>query len=98
MSKGRKTGSFDEQGIDSLSKDKPVVYEIFNKEGKNIYTGSAKRGRVDDRLKEHLPGGSDPVQGGAKVKITQKSSIEQAQKAEARKIKTEKPAQNKRGK
>lgn len=98
MTKRRKTSSFDEKGIDSLAKDKPVVYEIQNDAGKNIYTGSAKRGRVDDRLKEHLPGGSDPVRGGAKVKIQQKSSIEQAQKAEARKIKSEKPPQNKRGK
>ncbi len=98
MTKRRKTSSFDEKGIDSLAKDKPVVYEIQNDAGKNIYTGSAKRGRVDDRLKEHLPGGSDPVRGGAKVKIQQKSSIEQAQKAETRKIKSEKPPQNKRGK
>jgi hypothetical protein len=91
MTKRRKTSSFDEKGIDSLAKDKPVVYEIQNDAGKNIYTGSAKRGRVHDRLKEHLPGGSDPVRGGSKVKIQQKSSIEQAQKAEARKIKSEKP-------
>ena len=98
MSKDRKTASFDEKGIESLAKNKPVVYEILNKDGKNIYTGSAKRGCADVRLKEHLPRGTDPVRGGAKVKITQKTSIQQAQKSEAQKIKAEKPSQNKRGK
>lgn len=98
MTKKRITSSFDEKGIESLAKDKPVVYEIQDKSGKNIYTGSAKRGRVEKRLKEHLPGGSDPIRGGDKVKISQKSSIEAAQKAEQRKIKKEKPPQNRRGK
>lgn len=98
MSKGKKSSGFTKDGIGSLAKDKPVVYEILSKNNKNIYTGSAKRGRVEERLKEHLPGGSDPVRGGAKVKIQQKSSINEAQKSEARIIKQDKPPQNKAGK
>ena len=95
---GKKSGSFDDKGIEGLAKDKPVVYDIDDKSGKTLYTGVAKRGRVEDRLKEHLPGGPDPVRGGAKVKITQKSSIADAEKAEARAIKQKQPPQNKKGK
>lgn len=55
-------------------------------------------GRVEDRLKEHLPTGPDPVLGGAKVKIQQKPSIAEAKKAEAKAIKRNQPPQNKKGK
>lgn len=95
---GKKRGSFDEKGIDGLAKDKPVVYTIEDNKGKNLYTGVAKRGRVEERLKEHLPGAVDAVPGGAKVKIQQKSSIAEAKKTEARIIKHQQPPQNKKGK
>ena len=95
---GKKSGSFDKKGIEGLAKDKPVVYKIEDNKGKNLYTGVAKRGRVEARIKEHLPGAADPVRGGAKVKIQQKSSIDKAEKSEARIIKSEKPPQNKQGK
>lgn len=95
---GKKSGSFDKDGIEGLAKDKPVVYKIEDNKGKNLYTGVAKRGRVEARLKEHLPGAVDPVRGGAKVRIQQKTSIDQAEKSEARIIKSEKPPQNKKGK
>jgi len=95
---GKKSGSFDEKGIENLAKDKPVVYDIQDSKGKTLYTGSAKRGRVEQRLKEHLPGATDPIRGGAKVKIQQKSSIAEAEKAETRAIKRKQPPQNKKGK
>jgi len=92
---GKKTSDFNETGIESLAKDKPVVYQILDKNKKNIYTGSTKKGRVEDRLKEHLPGGPDPIRGGVKVKIQQKHLITEAQKSEQRIIKKVKPSQNK---
>ena len=95
---GKKTGSFNAEGIEGLAKDKPVVYDIENKQGKTLYTGVAKRGRVEQRLKDHLPGGPDPIRGGAKVKIKQQPSIAKAEKAEERAIKLNKPPQNKKGK
>lgn len=94
----KKTSDFNPEAIEDLAQDKPVVYKIFNQKGENIYTGSAKRGRVPDRIKDHLRGGSDPVPGGAKVKIEQHNSIEEAQKSEARIISRSKPKYNKRGK
>ena len=95
---GKMSGTFDKEGIEGLAKDKPVVYKIENNKGNNLYTGVAKRGRVEERLKEHLPSGPDPVRGGAKVRIQQKPSIAEAKKSEARIIKTSQPPQNKRGK
>ena len=94
----KKSSDFNKEGIESLARDKPVVYKILNKNDKNIYTGVAKRGRVDDRLKEHLPNGKDPIRGGKKVVIDQKRSIDEARKTEARIIKKVQPAQNKKGK
>ncbi len=95
---GKKSANFDRKGIESLSKDKPVVYKIVDKKGKNLYTGVAKRGRVEERLKEHLPGARDPIRGGEKVVIQGKSSIKDAMKSESRIIKSQKPPQNKKGK
>ncbi len=92
---GKKSGSFDKKGIESLAKDKPIVYTIEDSKGDPLYTGVAKKGRVEERLKEHLPGAVDPVRGGVKVKIQQKSSIDEAKKSEARIIKKQKPPQNK---
>ena len=95
---GKKSSKFDKSGIEGLAKNKPVVYQIENAKGENVYTGVAKRGRVEERLKEHLPGKKDAIRGGVKIKIQQKSSIDQALKAEARIIKKQQPAQNKKGK
>lgn len=97
-SKKKKTSDFNPDGIDSLAKDKPVVYKILDKKGKNIYTGVAKKGRVPDRIKEHLPGKKDSIPGGSKVKIEQKTSINEAKKSEEKIIQRSKPKHNKKGK
>jgi excinuclease ABC subunit C len=94
----RKTASFDSEGIKQLAKDKPVVYKILDKSGENIYTGSAKRGRVMPRLEEHLPGAQDAIRGGAKLRILQYNSIAEAEAAEQRVISRSKPKYNKKGK
>lgn len=94
----RRTADLSDEGLGKLPKDKPVVYKILNPRGRNVYAGSAKRGRVEERLREHLPGGPDPIPGGQKVTIEQKRSIAEAQKAEARIIRQFKPLHNKRGK
>ena len=95
---GKTKARFSEVGIESLAQDKPVVYKIRNRDGTNTYTGVATRGRVAERLKEHLPGGSDAIPGATTVEITPKSSIADAREAEARSIKRSKPRHNKLGK
>jgi len=95
--KKAKTG-FEKEAIKTLPNDKPVVYKILNNEGENIYTGIAKRGRVRDRLGEHLPGGTDPIRGGKEVQIEQMKSIDDAKRKESNIISRTKPTYNKKGK
>ncbi len=58
------------------------------------YIGVAKRGRVQERIQEHLDAGNIP---GAKVQIEQKSSVQKAREAEARAIARSKPKYNEQG-
>ncbi|MDE2058243.1 MAG: hypothetical protein KGL31_02695 [candidate division NC10 bacterium] len=93
----RKTVSFTESGIAGLSDNKPVVYRIQTESGRTNYVGVAKRGRVQERLAEHLPGGKDYVPG-AKVRIEQAKSIERVKQTEARVIAHSNPRYNEQGK
>ena len=77
----------------TLPNDKPVVYKIFTANKTNNYTGTAKKGRVTDRIIEHI--GEIP---GAKVQIEQFSSIQEAVKKEAHIISRTKPKYNEKGK
>lgn len=93
----KKTVSFNQKGIEKLPDNKPVVYKILTTGGKNNYTGVAQRGRVQDRLQEHLSGGKDYIPG-AKVQIEQMSSINDATAKESRIISRAKPPHNEKGK
>ena len=59
MAAKKKTAGFDDQAIEELAADKPVVYKVLDRNGENIYTGVANRGRVRERIREHLPGAPD---------------------------------------
>lgn len=89
---GKKTTSFNKTGIGKLPNDKPVLYKIQTPSGNTNYAGIAKKGRVQDRLSEHL--GNIP---GAKVQIEQFSSIRDAAKKESNVISRSKPKYNKSG-
>jgi excinuclease UvrABC nuclease subunit len=89
---GTKKTEFSDAGIKNLPNNKPVVYKIMTEGGRNNYTGTAQRGRVQDRLKEHL--GEIP---GATVQIEQMNSIAEARKKEAGIIKRSNPKYNKQG-
>lgn len=94
----RKTAKMNADAIGELSADKPAVYKIRNQAGDVTYIGSAKRGRVQQRIAEHLSSGPDAIPGAASVTIEQKGSIAKARESEARSIKKTKPKHNKRGK
>lgn len=83
--------------IDELPNDKPVMYSYKTKGNKVNYIGVAKKGRVQERLKEHLPGEKDYVPG-AKIQIEQFNSIADARKKEAAVIERTKPKHNEQGK
>ncbi len=93
----RKTVRFNKGGLEKLPEDKPVVYKIVTTGGANNYIGVAKRGRIQDRLSEHLPGGPDAIPG-AKVVIEQMDNVADARQKEANMIKRAQPKYNKRGK
>ena len=93
----KKTVKNSKTGIDKLPNDKPVMYKYKTDGGKINYVGVAKRGRVQERLEEHLPGGTDYIPG-AKIQIEQVSSIGEARKKETAAIKRDKPRHNKQSK
>ncbi len=93
----KKTVPFGGVGIEKLPDNKPVVYKILTSGGNNNYTGVAKRGRVQERLQEHLRGGKDPIPG-VKVQIEQMANIGEAEAKEARIISRTKPRYNDQGK
>jgi len=88
-----KTVKYKPEDIKNLPNDKPVVYKILTNNNKNNYTGIAKKGRVQERILEHL----DEIPG-AKVKIEQMSSIAEAAKKESNIISRSKPKYNVKGK
>lgn len=90
---GTKKVKYNQQGIGQLPNDKPVLYRIETDGGKLNYTGVAKRGRIRERVAEHL--GEIP---GGTVRIEQFSSIKDAQEKEARVIKKNQPQYNEQGK
>jgi len=75
--------------------DQSGVYNIINRQGDVIYTGSAGAGRLRERLKEHLSQEDIPGAGQFQVRLTR--STAEAKKVEQELIKRNKPKYNKQG-
>jgi excinuclease UvrABC nuclease subunit len=88
-----KKSKYNKTGIEKLPNNKPAVYKILTATGKPNYVGVAKRGRIQERISEHI--GEIP---GANVQIQQTESIAEARKKEAGIIKRSNPRYNKQGK
>jgi len=84
---------YNKQGINQLPNDKPVLYRIETEAGNPNYIGVAQRGRVRERLSEHL--GKIP---GATVRIEQFNDIKDAMKKEINVIRRAKAKYNKQEK
>ena len=93
----RRTVKFTQSGIASLPENKPVIYRIETDGGKDNYVGVAKRGRVQERIQEHLPGTVHAIPG-SKVQVVQMPSIQEAVQKERKIIEREQPKYNKRHK
>ena len=85
--------NYNPAGIEQLPNDKPALYRIKTEGGNLNYAGVAKRGRVNERIAEHI--GEIP---GATVTIEQFGSIADAKSKEANVIKRNQPKYNKQGK
>ena len=86
-----KTVKFNERGAEQLPDDKPVVYRIKTEGNRTNYVGIANRGRVQERIREHI---RNKRITGAKVQIEQKRSIREARATEKRVIARSKPRHN----
>lgn len=86
-----KTVPFNPSGAARLPNDRPVVYRIKTESNKTNYVGVAQRGRVQERIREHL---SENQIRGKKVHIEQKPSIREARATEKRVIARSKPKYN----
>ena len=93
----KKTVNNNKTGIGKVPNDKPVTYKIKTEGGTVNYVGVAKKGRVQERLEEHLQGQKDYVPG-AKVQIEQFGTIAEAKKSEAAAIERIQPKHNEQGK
>ncbi len=89
----KKTAKYNKTEIAKLPIDKPALYRIETPGGKLNYAGIAQRGRLQERLQEHL--GDIP---GATVRIEQFNSIKDAREKEDRVIKRNQPKYNDQGK
>ena len=88
-----KKRNYNKRGIEDLPDDKPVLYRIETKSGSPNYVGVAKKGRVSERIGEHL----EEIPG-ATVSIEQFESIKDARAKEKNVIKRSQPKYNKQGK
>jgi len=98
MPKFSKPRKFNKTSIENLPEEKPILYLLKNNSGDELYLGIAKKGRVQERLKEHLTLKKEKIPGAAKVKIAQFSSIEKAKIAEKRLIRKLEPKFNEQNK
>lgn len=73
--------------------DQSGVYNIINRQGDVVYTGSAGAGRLTERLKEHL--NQEDIPGAAQFQVRPTRSTAEAKKVEQELIKRNKPKHNK---
>ena len=88
---------FKKSSIEKLPDNQPAVYDIQTPSGIHNYIGSAKKGQVQNRLKDHLPGGPDYIPG-SKVTVDYTDSVRDARAKEKRDIAKKQPRHNKKGK
>jgi len=95
MPKFNRGQKFNKTNIAKVPKNKAIVYKITNNGGENLYTGVAGRGRVQQRLAEHLELPKEKIAGGIKFKIAQVKNKPRALQVEKQIIKKESPKFNK---
>ena len=87
--------SFSEKNVNDVP-DQSGVYNLINRQGDIIYTGSAGARRLRERLKEHLD--QKDIPGTALFQVRLTKSTAEARKVEQELIKRNKPKYNEQGK
>jgi len=98
MVKFNRTQKFTKENIKNVPKEKSIVYKIKDREGENLYTGIAGRGRVQDRLLEHKELKREQIPGGTRFQFAQVKNKERAEQIEKQIIKKEQPKFNEKKK
>lgn len=89
-----KTKPFNKTNISEVDDSLPAVYRLKNNKSDDLYIGIAKRGRVQERLGEHLTKKGEKIPGASKFQTSQFRNKEQAERKEKQLIKKLKPKYN----
>ena len=76
--------------------DQSGVYNLINRQGNIVYTGSAGAGRLRERLKEHID--QKDIPGATQFQVRPTNGTAEAKKVEQELIKRHKPKYNEQGK
>ena len=86
---------FSEKNVNDVP-DQSGVYNLINRQGDIVYTGSAGARRLRERLKEHID--QKDIPGAAQFQVRPTKSTAEAKKVEQELIKRNKPKYNEQGK
>ncbi len=94
MPKFSRTQKFTKENIAKVPQDKAIVYKIRSRDGENLYTGIAGRGRSQERLVEHKDIKKEKIPEGTRFQYTQVKNKDRARVVEEQIIKKEQPKFN----
>lgn len=94
MAQFSRTQKFTKENIANVPQNKAIVYKIKSRDGDNLYTGIASRGRSQERLLEHKEIKKEKIPDGTRFQYTQVKTKDIAHKIEKSIIKKEQPEFN----
>ena len=94
MTKFSRTQKFTKTNIANVPQNKAIIYKIKNKDGENLYTGIAGRGRSQERLLEHKDIKKEQIPEGTMFQYAQVKTKDRAHQIEKSIIKKEQPEFN----
>ena len=94
MTKFSRMQKFTKGNIAKVPQDKAIIYKIKNREGENLYTGIAGRGRSQERLVEHKDIKKEKIPEGTRFQYAQVKTKDHAHQIEKAIIKKEQPEHN----
>ena len=94
MPKFSHTQKFTKENIAKVPQEKAIIYKIKSREGENLYTGIAGRGRSQERLLEHKEIKKEKIPEGTRFQYAQIKTKDRAHQIEKVIIKKEQPEYN----
>ena len=94
MTKFSRTQKFTKANIANVPQNKAIIYKIKSRQGENLYTGIAGRGRSQDRLLEHKDLKKEQIPEGMRFQYAQVKTKDRAHQIEKSIINKEQPEHN----